>query len=105
MDYVLHDKKAKKLKVLMIDEAREVVPAKLWYHFINQAIADVNALSRTVKPICRIMVVQFIKDVDQATRRTVQYYFKCIRPLSGNVLFYPYRLWKDDRDLSLLLRL
>lgn len=100
MDAILHDKDKKKLRVLMIDEAREIVSASLWYSFVNRAIADVNALHRTIKPIVLIVVVQFIRDIDSSTRRTVQYYFKCARPLAGNVNLYPFRLWKDDRDID-----
>ena len=100
MDAILHDKDKKKLKVLMIDEAREIVSSKLWYSFVNRAIADVNALHRTIKPIILIVVVQFIRDIDPSTRRTVQYYFKCARPLAGSVNLYPFRLWKDDKDID-----
>jgi len=100
MDAILHDKDKKKLKVLMIDEAREIVSSALWYSFVNRAIADVNALHRTIKPIVLIVVVQSIKDVDPSTRRTVQYYFKCARPLGKSVNLYPFRLWHDDRNLD-----
>lgn len=100
MDKILHDKDKKKLRVLVIDEAREIVSSKLWYSFVNRAIADVNALHRTIKPLVLIVVVQFIKDIDTSTRRTVNYYFKCARPLGMNVNLYPFRLWMDDRDLS-----
>lgn len=100
MDALLHDKDKKKLKVLIIDEAREIVSSKLWYSFVNRAIADVNALHRTIKPLVLIVVVQFIKDIDVTTRRTVNYYFKCARPLGMNVNLYPFKLWMDDRDLA-----
>jgi hypothetical protein len=100
MDAILHDTDKKKLKCLIIDEAREIVSSKLWYSFINRAIADVNALHRTIKPLVLIVVVQFIKDIDVSTRRTVNYYFKCARPLNMNVNLYPFKLWKDDRNLE-----
>jgi len=100
MDALLHDYDKKKLKALIIDEAREIVSSNLWYSFVNRAIADVNALHRTIKPLVLIVVVQFIRDIDVSTRRTVQYYFKCARPLNSNVNLYPFRLWKDDRDID-----
>jgi len=100
MDAILHDTDKKKLKCLIIDEAREIVSSKLWYSFVNRAIADVNALHRTIKPMVLIVVVQFIKDIDVSTRRTVNYYFKCARPLNMNVNLYPFKLWKDDRNLE-----
>lgn len=90
----------KDLRVIMIDEAREVIRARLWYTFINQAISDCNAMSRTVKPIVLLVVSQFIKDVDSSVRYTITYYGKCARPLQGRTQFSLERVWKDDYDLD-----
>ena len=98
---MLHDPKLKDCHCMLLDEARELVSSHLWYSFVNQAIADVNALHRTVKPLVFVVVVQFIKDIDPATRRTIQYYLNCIRPLNGkHVTVFISRLWKDERDLD-----
>jgi hypothetical protein len=101
MNAILHDKDKKKLKCLVMDEARELVSSHLWYSFVNQAISDVNALHRTIKPLVFVVVVQFIKDVDPATRRTIQYYMNCQRPLNMKyVNVWINRLWKDERDID-----
>jgi hypothetical protein len=98
---ILHDSRLKKCHCLIMDEARELVSSHLWYSFVNQAIADVNALHRTVKPLVLVVVVQFIRDIDPSTRRTVQYYLNCLRPLDGDhVTAFISRLWKDERDLD-----
>jgi hypothetical protein len=101
MKAILHNTELKNLRCLVMDEARELVSSHLWYSFVNQAIADVNALHRTVKPLVFIVVVQFIKDIDPATRRTIQYYMNCLRPLNEkHVNVFINRLWKDERDID-----
>lgn len=98
INYVLFE--AKHLNVVLIDEAREVISAQLWHEFINRAISDVNALSRSVKPLVVLVVTQFIKDIDIKIRRTITFYAKCYRPLGGNTRMRLYRIWKDDYDLE-----
>ncbi|MFW6121619.1 MAG: hypothetical protein ACOC80_12070 [Petrotogales bacterium] len=101
MNAILHDKDKRKLKCLILDEARELVSSHLWYTFVNQAIADVNALHRTVKPLVFVVVVQFIKDIDPSTRRTIQFYMNCQRPMNEkHVTVRMHRLWKDERDID-----
>jgi len=104
LDNILHNNEKrqdiKNLRVLMIDEAREVVRSHLWHSFINQAISDCNAMSRRIKPLVIIVVTQFVKDIDSAVRRTITYYGKCARPLTGSTRFDLFRVWKDDHDLE-----
>jgi hypothetical protein len=100
LDAILHDKEFKKVRILMIDEAREVIRAQLWYTFINRAIADCNAMSRRIKPLVLLIVSQFIKDIDSDVRRTLVYYGKCARPLKGRTQFELWRIWKDDSDIE-----
>jgi hypothetical protein len=101
MNAILHEPRLKKCHCVIMDEARELVSSHLWWSMVSQAIADVNALHRTVKPLVFIVVVQFIKDVDPATRRTIQYYLNCIRPMNGkHVTVFISRLWKDERSLE-----
>lgn len=88
------------LRVLMIDEAREVVKARLWHTFLNQAIADCNAMSRSVKEIVLIVVSQFIKDIDSAVRYTLTFYAECERPLTGSTRLRLDRVWKNTFDLE-----
>lgn len=90
----------KNLRVLMIDEAREVVKARLWQSFLNQAIADCNAMSRSVKEVVFIVISQFIKDIDSAVRATLTFYAECQRPLSGPTQLKLERVWKNTYDLE-----
>ena len=99
-DRILFDKDLKKVHTFMIDEGRELIKSKLWYDFVRQAIADVNAMHRQIKPLVVIVVSQDIGDVLRDVRKTLTFYGKCMRPLSGNVHFTLYRLWKDERDLE-----
>ncbi|MCJ7458319.1 MAG: hypothetical protein MUP17_04950 [candidate division Zixibacteria bacterium] len=101
MNAMLHEPRLKDCRCMILDEARELVSSHLWYSFVNQAIADVNALHRTVKPLVFVVIVQFIKDIDPATRRTIQYYLSCLRPLNQpHVNVFISRLWKDERDIE-----
>lgn len=97
---LLFDKRLKKINVVILDEAREVVDAKKWFLFINQAISYINAIHRQIKPMVIIIVTQFIKDIDSSIRRTITYYGKCSRPLGQRPYLYLYKMWKDDRDIE-----
>ena len=99
VDRLLHAKELKKVNVVLLDEARQLVKANTWHSFVNQAIADVNAMSRGIKPMVFVVVTQFIKDIDPATRRTLTFYGKCARP-RRSVKLWLYKLWKDDRDIE-----
>lgn len=100
MNEVLFNKELKKLHIVMADEARDLINARLWYSYINMLIADINAIHRGIKPLVLLIVSQFIKDIDPSVRRTIQFYGKCTRPIGKNTLLYLNRLWKDDRDLD-----
>lgn len=96
VEKILTDERLKKINVFIIDEARGVVKATNWNSFINQAIADINAVSRGVKPLVIIIVSQTVGDIDKATRKTINYEFMCSRPLEGKVrvrpvAYYEYR--------------
>lgn len=97
---LLYDKALKDIHFVVLDEAREVVDAKKWYDFVNQAIAHINATCRTIKPMVIIVVTQFVKDIDSSVRRTLTFYGKCQRPLKRSPFLYLYRVWKDDLDLE-----
>lgn len=95
LEWILFNKEAKKRHVLVFMEARELVKAKTWYSVINQSIADVNAMSRSVKPLIFILVTQDAGDIDKDQRKPINFYGVCNRPLfKGEVHFKFYRVHK-----------
>jgi hypothetical protein len=94
-------KRLKKVNVIAIHEARELVKAKMWYSFLNQAIGDINAMSRSIKRLCIIITSQFIRDISTDIRYTLNYYIKCSRPMGNSrARLLIYKLYKDDSDLE-----
>lgn len=109
IDSILHDERLKKINVIILDEARGIVKAVAWNSFVNQAIADINAVSRGVKPLVIIIVSQDVGDIDRPTRKTIKYEFICSRPLHGKVrihpvVFYKYRLRGSVEKIELRYR-
>lgn len=100
IDALLHDKKLRKVNMLGIHEARELIRAKLWYNFLNQAVSDVNAMSRSIKRLCIFIVSQFIRDISTDIRYTLNFYIKAQRPAYQRTRLYFYVLWKDDSNLE-----
>ena len=100
VDRLLFDKDLRKVHTIMIDEGRELIKSKLWFDFIRQAISDVNAMHRRIKPLVVFVVSQDVVDILKDVRRTLTFYGKCVRPLYKNTRFTLYRLWKDERDLE-----
>lgn len=90
----------KRVKVIIIDEARETMRAKDWYTFINRAIADCNAMSRAIKPMVIIIVSQFIKDIDSDVRHTFNFFIECKRPFRQSTRFTIEKVTIDNRDLE-----
>jgi hypothetical protein len=90
----------KKPNIICVHEARELIKAKLWHSFISQAIADVNAMSRSVKRLVFIIVSQFIRDITTDVRYTLNYYIKIVRPKGKKARAYINVMWKDDSDLE-----
>lgn len=96
-----NDKVIKKLPFLCIHEARTVVRSRDWNTMLSTLISDVNAMSRAIKPMCTIIISQFIRDITTDVRYTLTYYSTISRPLQkdyGNLRIY--KLYKDDRDLE-----
>jgi len=100
IDNLLFNKELKKVNIIILDEARELVKAKLWYDFITQAVADINATSRGVKPMAILIVTQYLGDITKDVRRTMTYYGVCNRPLFKSTQFRLYKVWKDDTDIE-----
>jgi hypothetical protein len=97
---ILHEKSLKKVNVLCMHEAREIVKAKKWQSFLTQAVADVNAMSRSIKRLAIIITSQFIRDITNDMRYTLNYYITVRRPKGQKARLYINVLWKDDRDLE-----
>jgi len=101
IENILFNPDLKDLRVLIIDEARELIKSKLWYDFIVQAIADICNIHRRIKPLVLIVVSQFWQDIVKDVRRSVTFYGKCFRPLYGNhVYLRMYRVVKSDANLE-----
>ncbi len=100
LNKLLFSKDLKKVNVFVLQEARELIKAKLWYTFLNQAVSDINAMSRSVKRIITIIVSQFIRDISPDIRYTLNYYITARRPAGKLARLYIKVLWKDDRDLE-----
>jgi len=97
---LINDKKLKKVHIIAMHEARDIVRAKKWYSFLNQAIGDINAQSRSVKRMVIFIISQFIRDISTDIRYTLNYYCKVSRPLGKKPRLYINIMWKDDRDLE-----
>ena len=100
LESILFDKKLKKVNIICMHEAREVVKAKNWQRFLTQAVADINAMSRSVKRLNIIIISQFIRDITTDIRYTLNYYIKVRRPRGKPARMYISIMWKDDRDLE-----
>lgn len=100
LNNLLHNPELKKVNVLCMHEARTIIKAKLWYSFISQSVADINALQRSVKRLLTIVISQFIRDITNDTRYTINYYCIVRRPKQRKARLYINVLWKDDRDLE-----
>jgi len=100
LESILYDKELKKVNIICMHEAREVVKAKNWQSFLTQSIADINAMSRAIKRLCVIIISQFIRDITTDVRYTLNYYIKISRPKGKRARLYINVMWKDDRDLE-----
>ena len=103
LDQLLYSKDPiiKKLPFFCIHEARTVVRSRDWNTMLSTLISDVNAMSRAIKPMCTIIISQFIRDITTDVRYTLTYYSTITRPLGksyGSLKMY--KLYKDDRDLE-----
>lgn len=100
LDALLHDKRLKKVNMICMHEAREIIKAKNWQSFLTQAIADVNAMSRSVKPMCILIISQFIRDITTDVRYTLTYYSTITRSFSKPPELQIYKMRKNDYNLE-----
>jgi hypothetical protein len=97
---MLYEERLKKVNVLILDEAREVVDSKKWFDFINQAVAHINAVFRRIKPLVIIIITHSIMDIDSSIRRSITYYGTCTRPIDKPSSMKLFKVWIDDYDLE-----
>lgn len=97
---ILEKKELKKVNIVCMHEAREIVKAKQWNSFLTQSVADINAMSRSIKRIATIIISQFIRDITTDVRYTLTYYAEISRPLGKKSRMRLYVMWKDARDLE-----
>lgn len=100
IEKLLFDKEYKKANMITMHEAREVVAAKQWHSFLTQSVADINTMSRAIKRLIVFIVSQFIRDITNDVRYTLNYYCIVRRPLGRKPRLYISVMWKDDRDLE-----
>jgi len=100
LDALLFDKRLKKVNIITMHEAREVVKAKNWRSFLTSSISDINAMSRSVKRLAIFIISQFIRDVTTDIRYTMNFYVKAVRPRGKAARLYIFKMWKDDTDLE-----
>jgi len=100
IDKILHDKKLKKVNVITMHEAREIINSKDWRSFLSRAVADVNSMSRAVKPMAIFIVSQSIRDITLEMRYTLNFYIKLSRPRGRPARAYISKMWQDERSLE-----
>lgn len=98
LNALLYNKEMKKVNVICMQEARDIVKAKLWHEFATQAIPDVNAMSRSIKPMVFIIVSQSLADISSDMRRTINYFCKVTRPIGKRARMRWEVFYKDDSD-------
>lgn len=100
LDAILYDKSLTKVNIICMQEARELIKAKLWHSFITQAIADINAMSRSVKRTITIVISQDITDITREMRKTITYYCEIRRPMGKPARMTIYTTWLNKQDLE-----
>ena len=100
LNAILHDKLYKKVHIIQIDEARDVLPAEKWQSILPQLVADVNAQSRAVKPLVILIISQSSKDILKRVKPTLTYYINVDRALRGKAHLKIYDLWSNDYDIN-----
>lgn len=99
---ILFSKELKKINIMALHEGRLVIRAKHWQSFQAQAVADINALSRSVKRLCVMLVSQNISDITKDVRRTLNFYMTCSRynQSGAKVHLRISKVYFDDRDIE-----
>lgn len=100
IDTIFQDKNYKKLNMAIVHEAKMLINSATWQSFVNMAIADINSMSRAIKPLMFFYISQFIKDIDPKVRPTLTHYITFQRPLKGTSKMRIELIWNDERDIE-----
>lgn len=100
LDALLTDKALKKVNIICMHEAREIIKAQDWQKFVNTAIADVHAMSRTVKRMIFMIISQGIKSISKEMRYTIDFYCTVVRYRGKRPRLTIHVLYTDERDLE-----
>lgn len=98
MDAILFNKELKEYNVFCVHESRELIKAKTWQNFLTQAVADINATSRSVKRVISIFVSQSLSDITKDVRKTLNFMIHMRRPRGKRPRMQIKVLWLDERD-------
>lgn len=92
----------RRINILVVHEGRLLVRAKKWYEESVQAVSDINALSRQIKPLMIIIISQFLSDISKDIRLTMTHYAKVRRANTfgshGHLLINT--IEEDDYDIQ-----
>lgn len=100
LEKLLEKKELKKVRMFGVHEARVLISSKDWQSFTTQAVANVNAMSRAIKPLAFFIISQFFGDISTDVRKTFNYVIECDRPLGQSTRIYIHKIWHDTRDLE-----
>lgn len=95
---ILFDKKLKKINVICIHEARDVLNSKDWNTFVARALAKINTQSRQIKPLIIMIISQYASDITSETRKTLTDYVTADRGLSSPGYITWQKTYLDMRD-------
>lgn len=97
---LLNDPALKKVRYICVHEARTLVSSTTWQEFLTQAVSDVQALSRSIKPLIFMMISQDYTDTTKALRKTVDYFIEASRPDGKKTRLKIRKIWKDYKDIE-----
>lgn len=92
------DPNIKKLNVFIIDEARIALDSDKWRDFVQQAIDDVQTLSRGIKPMIFIFITNTLKNIQSSSRYTINYEIEVGRAPNNPAEARIFRFGFDNRD-------
>lgn len=95
---LLFEKSLKKVNIICLHEARDVVNAKDWNSFITKAISKVNTQSRSIKPLVIIIISQYITDLTRDIRRSLTDHVTAERGLKSQGFIRWRKPFTDERD-------
>lgn len=100
IDKLIFSKEYKKIRWLVMHEAREVVKAVDWQKFLPQAVSDISAMARSLKRLGTIIISQGVGDITRNMRKMLNFYCKVTRPRGKRTRLQIYVMWQDDRDIE-----